>query len=66
MSSESPEPLAGRLGALNALPTTPYSYAEWKRARVAPDYHIEVADHYYYSVPYLGVMEISTAAPGPM
>ena len=36
--------------ALNALPTEPYSYAEWKRARVAPDYHIEVADH-YYSVP---------------
>ncbi len=36
--------------ALNALPTTPYGYAEWKRARVAPDYHIEVADH-YYSVP---------------
>src|SRR5882672_3173404 len=36
--------------ALNALPTTPYSYAEWKRARVAPDYHIEIADH-YYSVP---------------
>jgi hypothetical protein len=31
--------------ALTALPTTPYSYAEWKRARVAPDYHIEVADH---------------------
>src|ERR1019366_7763767 len=29
--------------ALNALPTTPYSYAEWKRARVGPDYHIEVA-----------------------
>ena len=36
--------------ALNALPTTPYSYAEWKRARAAPDYHIEVAGH-YYSVP---------------
>jgi transposase len=36
--------------ALTALPTTPYSYAEWKRARVAHDYHIEVADH-YYSVP---------------
>ena len=31
--------------ALNALPMMPYSYAEWKRARVAPDYHIEVADH---------------------
>ena len=27
-----------------------HCYAEWKRARVAPDYHIEVADH-YYSVP---------------
>ena len=36
--------------ALNALPTRPYRYAEWKRARVAPDYHVEVADH-YYSVP---------------
>src|SRR5712691_5941366 len=36
--------------ALNALPNTAYCYAEWKRARVAPDYHIEVADH-YYSVP---------------
>ena len=36
--------------ALKALPATPYSYADWKRARVAPDYHIEVADH-YYSVP---------------
>jgi transposase len=33
--------------ALNALPTTPYSYARWKRARVAPDYHIEIAGHYY-------------------
>jgi transposase len=36
--------------ALNALPTTPFSYAEWKRARVAPDYHIEISGH-YYSVP---------------
>jgi len=36
--------------ALKALPATPYSYADWKRARVASDYHIEVADH-YYSVP---------------
>jgi transposase len=33
--------------ALSPLPTTPYSYAEWKRARVAPDYHIEIAGHYY-------------------
>lgn len=36
--------------ALNALPMTPYNYAEWKRARAAPDYHIEIAGH-YYSVP---------------
>ena len=46
--------------ALNALPTTPYSYAEWKRARVAPDYHIEIADH-YYSVPSKLIREIVEA-----
>ena len=27
-----------------------YQYAEWKKCRVAPDYHVEVGDH-YYSVP---------------
>ena len=36
--------------ALKALPTTPYQYAEWKKCRVAPDYHVEV-DQHYYSVP---------------
>ena len=36
--------------ALKGLPNEPYEYAEWKRARVAPDYHIEIADH-FYSVP---------------
>ena len=36
--------------ALKPLPNEPYAYAEWKRARVAPDYHIEIADH-FYSVP---------------
>ena len=46
--------------ALNALPTTPYSYAEWKRARVAPDYHIEIAGH-YYSVPSRLIREIVEA-----
>ena len=46
--------------ALNPLPTTPYSYAEWKRARVAPDYHIEIAGH-YYSVPAKLVREIVEA-----
>ncbi len=46
--------------ALNPLPTTPYSYAEWKRARVAPDYHIEIAGH-YYSVPSKLIREIVEA-----
>jgi transposase len=37
--------------ALGALPTPPYEYAEWERARVNIDYHIDVEGH-YYSVPY--------------
>ena len=37
--------------ALNELPSEPYRYAEWKRCGVAPDYHVEVDDH-YYSVPF--------------
>ena len=37
--------------ALMELPSEPYRYAEWKRCGVAPDYHVEVADH-YYSVPF--------------
>jgi transposase len=36
--------------ALKALPQAPYEYAEWKKCRVALDYHVEIADH-YYSVP---------------
>jgi transposase len=36
--------------ALMPLPAAPYQYAEWRRARVAPDYHVEVAGH-FYSVP---------------
>ena len=31
--------------ALKALPTAPYQYAEWKKCWVAPDYHVEIADH---------------------
>jgi transposase len=46
--------------ALNALPKMPYSYAEWKRARVAPDYHIEIAGH-FYSVPSRLIREIVEA-----
>jgi len=33
------------------LPTRPYEYAEWCKARVSIDYHIEVDGH-YYSVPF--------------
>jgi transposase len=37
--------------ALQPLPATRYVYADWKKARVNIDYHIEV-DRHYYSVPY--------------
>jgi len=37
--------------ALKPLPSRPYEYAEWKKARVNIDYHVEVNRH-YYSVPY--------------
>ena len=37
--------------AMKPLPAQPYEYAEWKKARVNIDYHIEV-DHHYYSVPF--------------
>jgi transposase len=38
------------------LPERPYEYAEWLKAKVNVDYHIEV-DHHYYSVPYLLLRE---------
>lgn len=37
--------------ALKSLPETRYEYAEWKKATVNIDYHIEVDGH-LYSVPY--------------
>jgi len=37
--------------ALRPLPAERYTYAEWKKARVHIDYHVEVEGH-YYSVPY--------------
>lgn len=37
--------------ALLALPRAPYTYAEWKKARVNIDYHVDVGRH-YYSVPH--------------
>jgi len=37
--------------ALNPLPSQAYQFAEWKKATVNVDYHIEVHRH-YYSVPH--------------
>jgi transposase len=37
--------------ALKPLPAQAYQYAQWKKATVNVDYHIEVARH-YYSVPH--------------
>jgi transposase len=37
--------------ALRPLPDQAYEYAEWRRARVSLDYHVEV-DRHYYSVPH--------------
>jgi hypothetical protein len=42
--------------ALRPLPSEPYEYAEWKKATVNIDYHVEVNRH-YYSVPYRLVKE---------
>jgi len=46
--------------ALKALPPMPYQYAEWKKCRVAPDYHVELAGH-YYSAPSKLIREIVEA-----
>ena len=37
--------------ALKPLPKTPYQYAEWKKAKVNIDYHVELERH-RYSVPH--------------
>ena len=42
--------------ALKPLPPTPFTFAEWKVARVNIDYHVEI-DRHYYSVPYQHVHE---------
>ncbi|ASV84846.1 putative transposase [Ochrobactrum quorumnocens] len=36
---------------LSDLPEVPFEYAEWKTAKVHPDYHVEV-DKTFYSVPH--------------
>lgn len=37
--------------ALKPLPAEPFEYAEWKVAKIHPDYHVEV-DRNFYSVPH--------------
>lgn len=37
--------------ALRPLPAQPYAFGEWRKAKVHPDYHVEVK-RAYYSVPY--------------
>jgi len=37
--------------ALSALPDSPFEYAEWKTAKVHPDYHVAV-EKTFYSVPH--------------
>jgi len=44
------------LPAMLALPVTPYKYAQWKKARVHIDYHIELEGH-FYSIPHRLVKE---------
>ncbi len=46
--------------ALLPLPPEPYAYAEWRRCRVAPDYHVEVQGH-FYSVPSRLIREVVEA-----
>jgi transposase len=37
--------------ALHALPRDPFTYGQWKYAKINVDYHIEI-EHHYYSVPH--------------
>ncbi|HAU1564348.1 IS21 family transposase [Legionella pneumophila] len=52
--------------ALHPLPSEPYHYAEWKKAKVNIDYHF-VFDEHYYSVPYQYIHKtIEVRASGSM
>lgn len=44
------------LPAMLPLPESPHQFADWKKARVHIDYHVELAGH-FYSVPYRLVKE---------
>jgi len=50
--------------ALNPLPAADWEFAEWKRARVNLDYHIEVHD-FFYSVPHALIAPRSMCASPP-
>lgn len=41
---------------LKPLPAEPYVYAEWRKARLGPDYHVEI-DHHWYSAPFQLIKE---------
>jgi transposase len=43
--------------ALRPLPAVPYLYAQWKKARVNIDCHVELGGH-YYSAPYLLLQQL--------
>jgi transposase len=50
--------------ALRPLPSEPYEFATWKRARVSIDYHL-ASDRHFYSVPYRlagEVLDVRTSA----
>ena len=46
--------------ALLPLPAEPYRYAECKKSRVAPDYHVELHGH-FYSVPHRLIRQVLDA-----
>lgn len=48
--------LAYEKSTLKPLPSYPWEYAQWKKAKVNIDYHIELMGH-YYSTPYVLVHE---------
>ncbi|HCR5300962.1 TPA: IS21 family transposase [Legionella pneumophila] len=43
--------------ALKPLPSRPYVYADWKKARSGADYHVAI-DKHYYSIPHRYLKEV--------
>jgi transposase len=44
--------------ALKPLPSQPYELAEWTKARVNVDYHVQCSDKNFYSVPYQLIKQV--------